>query len=301
MPANRSRTSGWRRCLHQILDRNGAIEIALACQYHDDLCGNHLIWRVRLLKVSERELLVEQPVALGQEVPVAPEVELVAIIAIGQNRWMFQSKNLGTEQYKNQQGKMVTAIRLQLPDEVQRCQRRNFYRAETVGLHLPEVELWPLLDPKSVVLAERANELEYQASIETAENAETPSALELDDEDVMPEVGPQFTATMLNIGGGGVGVRIKPADTATVTRHKLFWVRIKLPPELTVPVCTSTKLVHTHLDSTQHVYAGLAFDFTFNPAHERFVGNQICRFIALQQRAMLDQAQKAPPDQRRIA
>ncbi len=290
MPANRSRTSGWRRCLHQIHQRNGAIEIALARQYLDDQCGNHLIWRVRLLQIKEGELLVEQPIALGQEVPLESEVELVAIIAIGQNRWMFQSRNLGTMQFENQNGRSVTAIRLQLPDEVQRCQRRNFYRSATAGLHLPEVELWPLLDPKSVVLAERANELEYEASLEDSQQTES-TPFDLNEEEVMPEVGPQFTATMLNIGGGGVGVRVKPSDTATVTRHKLFWVRIKLPPELTVPVCTSTKLVHTHLDSSQHVYAGLAFDFTFNPAHERFVGNQICRFIALQQRAMMQQEQ----------
>jgi hypothetical protein len=31
----------------------------------------------------------------------------------------------------------------------------------------------------------------------------------------------------------------------------------------------------------------MAFDFTFNPAHERFVIDQISRYIALQQGAQL--------------
>ena len=46
-----------------------------------------------------------------------------------------------------------------LPDEVRRCQRRSFYRVETARINLPVVDVWPLLDPKSILLAERANEL----------------------------------------------------------------------------------------------------------------------------------------------
>ena len=32
----------------------------------------------------------------------------------------------------------------------------------------------------------------------------------------------------------------------------------------------------------------MAFDFSFNPAHQRFVVNQICRYIAVQQQAQFE-------------
>ena len=103
----------------------------------------------------------------------------------------------------------------------------------------------------------------------------------------MPEVGPRFTATLVNIGGGGVGLRVSPDDAQNVARHKLFWIRIVLSPELHSPVCATAKVVHTHMDSSQHTYAGMAFDFSFNPGHQQFVVDQICRYIAMQQKAQM--------------
>ena len=98
------------------------------------------------------------------------------------------------------------------------------------------------------------------------------------DESIMPEVGPKFAATLLNIGGGGLGMRVKPEDAATLAHHKLFWLRFSLPPGLTTPICATGKLAHTNVDSTQHTYAGLAFDFSFNPVHQSFIVEQICRY-----------------------
>ncbi|MBT8485144.1 MAG: hypothetical protein KJO43_06160, partial [Phycisphaerae bacterium] len=69
MPANRSRTMQWRRCLEQIQERGGAIEIAVAHAGDDD-DGAHLIWRVRVLALSADEIVVEQPAALGQIVHI---------------------------------------------------------------------------------------------------------------------------------------------------------------------------------------------------------------------------------------
>ena len=181
----------------------------------------------------------------------------------------------------------VEVIRLPLPENVQRCQRRSHYRIETTALHLPRVDLWPLLDPKSVILAERANELESESAHQAAPVATQANDPLADPASLMPEVGPRFSATLLNVGGGGVGLRVAPDASSAVNRHKLFWLRILLPPELTTPVCASAQLVHTHLESTQDTYAGLAFDFSFNLAHQRFVADQICRYIAIQQKAML--------------
>jgi hypothetical protein len=64
-------------------------------------------------------------------------------------------------------------------------------------------------------------------------------------------------------------------------------MHIHLPSAPSSLICATGKLVHTHMESTHDLYAGMAFDFTFNPAHERFVIDQICRYIALQQGAQL--------------
>ena len=283
MPANRSRTVQWRRCLEQIYERHGAIELAVARDYVEGEGGRHLIWRVRLLELSDNEIVVEQPMALGHTIPVQPGSELVVIIAIGQNRWMFPTTNVGNVEHQCGRHKRIKAMRLVLPNQVERCQRRTYYRVETVAVNLPEVDVWPLLDPKSVLLAERANELQ----IEREAGHASADLQTIRFEDVMPEVGPRFSAVLMNLGGGGVGLRCGPRESQDLGRHKVYWLRIALPPELSVPICATGKLVHTHMDSAQHTYAGMAFDFTFNAGHQRVVVDQICRYIAIQQRMQM--------------
>lgn len=284
MPANRSRTTQWRRCLQQIRDRNGAIEIAISRHYREGETGSHLIWRVRVLDVQEHELVVEQPMALGQLLPIQCGVELVGIIAVGQNRWMFTTTNIGGTTVPLAGRREVAALRLMPPERVERCQRRSYYRVPTASILLPRIDVWPLLDPRSVLPAERANELQY-----AREDIEGPEPATMDPS-ILPEVGPKFSALMLNLGGGGVGLRVSPEDSQLLVRHKLFWLHIALPPELVTPICATGKLVHSHMESSNHMYAGVAFDFTFNPEHQQFVVEQICRYIAVQQRHQLQRS-----------
>ena len=89
-------------------------------------------------------------------------------------------------------------------------------------------------------------------------------------------------------GGGGIGLRFRQEDAQILSRHKLFWIRFRLPPELTTPICATAKLIHNHTELSQYTYAGMAFDFSFHPAHQRFVVNQICRYIAVQQQAQFE-------------
>lgn len=295
MPPNRSRTLEWRRCLRQILERHGALEIAVSHRNGESTANQHLLWRVRLLDLSETEIIVEQPSALGHLIQIDIGTELIGILSIGQNRWMFTTNNLGGTKAPLPDRKLVPALRLVMPEAVQRCQRRSHYRVETAELNLPLVEMWPLLDPKSVLVAERAYEIQHEIAMGRLREHATATGLKFDYEDVMPEVGPRFTGTLLNLGGGGVGVRVGESDSQALNHHKLFWLRIALPITPPVPVCSSGKLVHTHMESSHDTYAGLAFDFSFNPSHQRFVVDQICRYIALQQRvqhAELEQRRK---------
>jgi hypothetical protein len=292
VPANRSRTLQWRRCLEQIQQRNGAIEIAVAREYDESENGAHLIWRVRVLAVGDAELVVEPPAALGRTIPLEDGVQLVAILAVGQNRWMFTTQLLGSKEV-SRGGRDARGLRLRMPDSVKRCQRRNHYRVETAAINLPHIEIWPLLDPKSVVLAERMNELQIDGGEEGP-----PTGAGLDADDMMPEVGPRFAARLLNIGGGGLGMDVEPEHQQILTRHKVFWLRVALPPELDTPICASAKLAHTHMQSNHHLYAGMAFDFTFNAGHQRVVAAQICRYVALQQQR---QTRDGVPEARKSA
>ncbi len=255
------------------------------------------MWRVRLLDVGPTEMLTERPASMGHAIRIDVGINLTGIMAIGQNRWTFNTTNLGLAEFRLNGRTVIPAMRLVVPNAVERCQRREYYRFETTALNLPRVELWPLLDPASVVLAERANEV--GVDIETGKpSGSKPCGDCAPPLDLMPNVGPKLHGTLMNVGGGGVGVRIDPKDASGLGACKLYWIRLALP-DSPAPICASAKLVHTHIDSTQSTYAGLAFDFTFNPAHQQFVVDQICRYIAQQQRLQLQR--QATQDLRRSA
>ena len=77
-----------------------------------------------MLKLTDREMIVEAPMALGRQIEIEPEIELVASIAIGQNRWMFRTRNLGMDAETSQKSRSHRSLRLALPENVRRCQRR---------------------------------------------------------------------------------------------------------------------------------------------------------------------------------
>lgn len=289
MPASRSRTENWRRSLQNLRDRNGALEITLPRNF--DRARNHnnedpcdLIWRVRILDLSANEIVVEEPMVLGQLIPIQDGREIVAIIAVGQNRWMFRTRILGHVPFRLNTANEITALRLVLPEHVERCQRRNFYRVSTVGLTLPRVESYPLLDPASAVDAEIANRLEIEHLIDTPVAGRIGPAPE---NPISPNVGPLIPTTLMNIGGGGVGLIVTPADRAAFESHRTFWLRIPLEPYIPAPISVTSRLRHTHIDSSQRLYAGLQFDFSFNPPHQKFVVDQVCRYVAQLQREQL--------------
>ena len=276
MPASRSRTTEWRRSLEQLRAREGAIEIAVA---HDHPGGDEailgaadLVWRVRVLDLTEKEVSVDLPFALGRAIELPVGTELVAAIAIGQNRWMFRSKVKGAWTPRAPFPRSHRGVCLTLPDHVERCLRRST-RVEVAQMNTPAVEMWPLLEPRSAMPAERASELAFRAS----QSGGTTAPI---GEELMPTVGPRFCASLVNLGGGGLGVLVESGDSAVLSRQRLFWIRFTLGGITPVPICATARVVHTHMDSSHRTYAGISFDFDFNPAHQRVVGEQIVQAIA---------------------
>lgn len=296
MPASRSRTSNWLRSLRQIHERGGCIEITLprylgnddqnaGVLAQDGQQSRDIIWRVRILQLTDDEIVVEQPVVLGQTIELIDESQIAGIIAVGQNRWMFRTSLNGKGSVKLTGSKSATALRLAMPEKVERCQRRDFYRVPTVGLNLPDVMCYPMVDPSTAIGAEAANRQEFIRRIDT------PIAGRITDEDPdslkLPEVGPPFIAKMMNVGGGGIGLIVEPEDHASLETARFLWLRIDLRPDLPIPLCVCARARHTHIDSTQKVYAGLSFEFGTRAEHKEFVVDQICKFVAGVQRDQL--------------
>jgi hypothetical protein len=298
VPASRSRTNEWRRSLQQVFERGGAIEFAVARpdtgadsdDLHDHAAGADLVWRVKVLKLTDKEMTVEAPMALGRNIDIEPGIELVGAISIGQNRWMFRTRNIGESSPENSKSRSHRVLRLSLPENVRRCQRR-VRRFDTRELKLPEVEVWPLLDPKSVLPAERAVKIAWEES--RSGNDVDPESLRSDS--VMPTVGPLFNATLMNLGGGGIGLRVESDASQSLARHRVFWIRMPLPPELDIPVMATGKIVHTHIDSMHRTYAGIAFDFTFNHDHQNTVAEQISVYIERLQATQLRANSRTEP------
>ena len=288
MPAARSRTENWRRSLQRIAERGGALEISLPRTSRSagpisEPSGGDVIWRVRLLEFNDDEILVERPSAMGAASPLQQGVELIGVMTVGQNRWMFHTR------YLEDAGRIGgprggEAVRLEMPDNVERCTRRSFYRISTAGLILPEVELRPLLNDASAVPAEIAVRERIEASLrdEIAGFVGTNEPL------VMPEVGPPSPAKLLNVGGGGVGLMLTPEDARGLESRRRQWMMIHLSPQIPAPLGVVAKLAHTRIDSEQRVYAGFAFEFDHNPSYRKFVVDTLCRYSMLIQKEQFE-------------
>lgn len=288
MPARRSRTEHWRDTLEQLQQRNGAIELTIpgasAVSDHPDEGASNLIWRVRVLALTDQELLVEHPVVLRQRVDLHPGIDLVGVIVSGPNRWMFSTRHLGNAVALVSGGRETPAVRLAMPQSVERCQRRSFYRVSAVGLTLPRVECHPLHDPASAAIAEAANRSEFQAAEERANGV---IARIESGGIVLPDVGPSIPGVLMNLGGGGAGVLFEAEHARSAERFRHLWIRLHLTPHVPVPLGVAARIVHTHIDAQHRVYAGVSFDFSGDRTHERFVITQLCRYISDVQRDQL--------------
>lgn len=219
-------------------------------------------------------MLVEQPSTLRRRVPLSIGTPLVGAIAIGQNRWMFHTRVEGIESVQAS-GRPIDALRLEPPRSVERCQRRSFYRISTASLQLPSVGCWPLADPASAVPLEVATRA---ALLEGA--GVDPAALFEVSGPFKPGAAAAAEGVLLNLGGGGACLRLPPEEAGVLDRKGAFLLRVDLTPSVALPLPISARLAHTKVDSSQHIHAGFAFDFSLHREYEAFIAEQVCRYVA---------------------
>lgn len=258
-------------------ERGGALEITVdrgAGEDGDSAPGADLAWRVKIVQLYEDSIVVEPPSACGSTIPLSPNIKLIAAMTVGQNRWMFHTRTIcHTEGARGG----IKLLALAMPEHVERCTRRAFFRISTVDLRLPTVQCWPLLDPSSVVAAEAANRAQIQSLMERGGVMD----YELEDPDsiMLPKVGPMFRSSLLNISGGGVGLMLKPDEGRALDARPFIWMRLDLRPDIPAPIGVTSRVAHSHIDSAHNLYAGVAFDFTHNPAHRPFVVDLFTNYV----------------------
>lgn len=269
MPAHRNRTQRWRDSLRQIRDRGGGLEFTIDA---DAEGAKNLVWRVRLFDFDDERMIVEHPGALGRAFPVGQGASLIGVITVGQNRWMFRSRVLSAS---GADGVAPDRLVVETPDRVERCTRRASGRTSIGSIDLPGVDLWPLLDPGSARPVELASRMLIEGLRREGRCAE-----DARDETMLPEVGPRTPARLANIGGGGAGLVLDPEYRDAVGRHGLYWVAIDLRPMVPAPLSVCARLAHSHTDSQQRIYAGMAFEFSRGSEHKAFIVGEISAFVA---------------------
>ncbi|MBX3357398.1 MAG: hypothetical protein KF745_03120 [Phycisphaeraceae bacterium] len=272
-------------CLRKIHERGGAIEISVRRPEHDSANpapgGSDIVWRVKIVSLTASEVVVEPPSVCGANIELSQGVALIGAMTVGQNRWMFTTLVRGHRVGTGPDGQRLRQLVLASPQGVERCARRQFYRLGTTTLNLTPVQCWPLLNPSTVLTAETANRLLIERLLADNSLAAADQADEAAPESIqLPEAAPPFTAHLVNVSGGGLGLRILRKDAAALERRHFFWVRVDLRPHIPAPVAVTARLAHTHIDSEQNVYAGMAFDFAFNPAHRKFVLDLFTGYVA---------------------
>jgi c-di-GMP-binding flagellar brake protein YcgR len=242
-----------------------------------------VVWRCKLIITGDDGLVVEMPSAVGRPVRITVGTELLAGFSVGQNRWMFHTRVTG---YKvlSLHGHEHAALILALPEKVERCSRREHFRISTSTLNLARVQCWPLLDPTTVVAA-RIRELMSDAA--PAASSDSPDSI------LLPEVGPMFEARLQNLSGGGLGLLLGQNEAAASERARHIWLRLDLRPEIPTPIAITAKRAHSHLESSGFVYCGLAFEFSFNPEHQKFVFELLSGYIDRVQQNQKRQSMRA--------
>jgi hypothetical protein len=170
-----------------------------------------------------------------------------------------------------------------MPTDVQRCARRNFYRVNAAEIHLPSAQVYPLRDIHSAIPAEVANAAMIR-SLQSGATVPADSSLS----QILPDVGTPFAAKLMNVGGGGVGLIIDRAEASAIAQARVFWVRLELQPQIPAPIGLTARLAHTHIDSEQNTYAGMAFEFAHHPSHREFVVQQFTNYVEALQKTLRD-------------
>lgn len=253
--------ANWRKTLDWLELRNGTIQIASATHNEADDLGPVL--RGRLLQITPDGLIVEKPrqAGVGQLLTEGGRVQLIAMDQY--NRWYLQARVVNANvEHRLNADTAVPAVQFSFPKDASNAQRRGCFRVVTDGLKIKDVVLTPKGDVCSVV----------------------PSA-----QGPVSRAG--FSAKLLNIGGGGIGVEAPEKATDRVASFSTFTAEVKLPTS-DKPMKLQAELVHLQTQYNGSHYLGLRF--TFDREADRLrCEDEICKFTSDLQRRQIQRLKRA--------
>lgn len=285
--------------------RNGAVDVAGIPAAGDP--REAPAFRVRLLQYSSEGLTIERPQQpeASRYIFQGATVEVLAIN--GNERWLFRSRVKAVRPYALNESTRVVALDLTPPEAVRTGQRREFFRVSLAGAGLKPVLLAPM--PAQPGNADVAGEgpvaqigsvPQQQAAPGEGPTsaggnpAPTPKLAKIDA--ATPVDGPanfcpiafpvqSFTAKLLNLSGGGMGVET-PQRIGPIVRQIIYYRSvIRLPnTEQVIETAAEMRFVEPREGGTH--YLGLRFDF-LNPTHKRQCVDAVCKFCAWFQRQQL--------------
>jgi c-di-GMP-binding flagellar brake protein YcgR len=248
----------WHPTLVSLARHNGAVDLSTVAEE-----GEAVTYRTRLLALEDDGvLLVERPGQPGVSHRLQEGVA-VELVAVEQgHRWKGRCEVLGFSDYHLNAATKVRAVRLSGPGEVTSAQRRYFFRVDIAGSQVQPavlVPMWNIGDEESSAGAV------YE-----------------------PVVGAEpIHANLLNVSGGGVGVRVNvtPQLVAALKKGEIYRCVLMLPT-IARPLELTARLVHLRPRKDRTAYLGLQFVLD-GSARQRQVQDQIIRFATDMERQQL--------------
>lgn len=205
--------------------------------------------RTLLLSVEEDEsLVVALPATAEEAQPLRRAAALDVVTLSGGQRWVGRCRVLGPVYHQLNDQRRVLALRLGPAEHVRSAQRREFFRAETAAIDMAPVRLTQV-EPKP-------------------------------DDPAEP-----FEARLLNLSGGGIGIRLERSSADMICGGRRFACHFQLPAD-TEPIDVQVSLVHVEQAHERALYLGMAFDFA-SETQRRRIQDQIVRFTTELERKRL--------------
>ena len=278
----------WEQLVEELEAHNGSVELGLPGAFEADIAAAAdpatdeteipKSWRVRLLATHNDQWIVERPPIVGRHTGgLIPGVTLIGVIVKKSKRWSFRTSILRSELFELNAHNRVPALRLSPPRDIGSDQRRHFYRVSTIGAGVPPVNIWPLLDPASCIVAEDATQLRHL-------NEALMAGL---DQPAPPQLGDGFVGNLVDISAGGVALSVSHNYAKVFDKHHLFWLELMLATNVH-PLVLAGEPVHVRHDRvTATLNIGMSFYHEHNEGYRRFIQENICRYAAWEQRRQL--------------
>ena len=244
----------WRAAFEKVSDFNGPVELTPTVS--DDPVVPDPVIRSRLMRFDAKGITVERPDDVDDRRALRQGRRVELLLVDGNQRWMAVTEVVGFGELALNERMSVQTVELAAPRSVTSAQRRDYFRVSTAGIRMDPVTLHPAGEPQT-------------------EEGVMVDGLSKD----------PFDVAMVNLGGGGMGVRVQPPHVDAATYFSEFQAVLRLPvPDggLSIPA----KVVHRQMSYNGTLYIGFNFEYD-GAAMKRQCEDVICHFTTDVQRQQL--------------